>query len=397
MAGEFKVNGVSFATESGGTLTVNNSKVRLPSSGNGIEDSSGNSVLSESGGNVSLTAKNATVTGDFVPSQPMMFRNKVINGAMLINQRGSTAVSAGTNNVFSVDRFNVGLAGGTAAYTLNNTAEAPSGSGFSKSFHIDVTTADTSMDASHGYYLRYKFEGQELQDLCKGTSSSKEVTLSFWVKSPKSGIHIIELFDLDNTRHISKSYNVASADTWQKIIINFAGDTTGSLDNDNLASFTIHWWLAAGTDFSGGTLNTSWNAYVGPNRAVGQVNIMDDTSNNFYITGVQFELGSSATPFEHRPIGTELGLCQRYFEKVEYSIGAVGGTVSTRKTRFPFRFAVDKRATPAVTISSSAVIRCNTPTATEVYTTSATISTTNTHTNGDDYSAQGSFTAAIEL
>ena len=104
MAGEFKVNGVSFATESGGTLTVNNSKVRLPSSGNGIEDSSGNSVLSESGGNVSLTAKNATVTGDFVPSEPMMFRNKIINGAMQISQRGD-ATGVTTTTYGGPDRF----------------------------------------------------------------------------------------------------------------------------------------------------------------------------------------------------------------------------------------------------------------------------------------------------
>jgi len=109
------------------------------------------------------------------------------------------------------------------------------------------------------------------------------------------------------------------------------------------------------------------------------------------------ELGTVATPFEHRPISVELSLCQRYFEKIGYSIGAVAGSVGSRGTRFPYRFAVDKRATPSVTISSSATVRCSVPTDSEVYTTSVTLRTTNSNTDGDDYSAQGSFTAAIEL
>jgi hypothetical protein len=112
---------------------------------------------------------------------------------------------------------------------------------------------------------------------------------------------------------------------------------------------------------------------------------------------VQLEEGTVATPFEHRPYGMELSLCQRYFEKINYSIGAVAGSSSGRGTRFPFRFAVDKRATPSVTISSSSTVRCTVPTDSEVYETSVTLRTTNSNTDGDDYSAQGSFTASIEL
>jgi hypothetical protein len=271
---------------------------------------------------------------------------------MQINQRGSTAVSAGTDNVYSVDRFNVGTAGGTATYTLNNAAEVPSGSGFAKSFHLDVSTADVSMDTSDGYYLRYKFEGQDLQFLCKGTSNTKNVTLSFWVKSPKAGIHIVELFDTDNTRHISKSYNVAVANTWQKVSLNFTGDTTGAFDNDNQLSLIINWWLAAGTNFTSGTLNTSWNAYTAANRAVGQVNIMDSTSNNFYITGVQLEEGTVATPFEHRPYGTELALCQRYFQiSPAYAyLPAANGNATSVETNF--FLPTPMRATPTFSTST---------------------------------------------
>lgn len=112
---------------------------------------------------------------------------------------------------------------------------------------------------------------------------------------------------------------------------------------------------------------------------------------------VQVELGTVATDFEHRPISVELSLAQRYFEKIGYSVGAVAGTVSNRATRFPFRFAVDKRVTPSVTIVSTSNTRCNTPTDSEVYTTSVTLRATNNNTDGDDYSGQGSFTASAEL
>ena len=151
MAGEFKVNGVSFATESGGTLTVNNSKVRLPSSGNGIEDSSGNSVLSESGGKTSIN-----LTGDFVPSNSFMFRNLMYNGAMQINQRGTVSVSSG--NAYGCDRWQVCRAGGDAQYDLKESTDVPVGKGFAKSFHIDITTADASLGASDGYFFRQQFD-----------------------------------------------------------------------------------------------------------------------------------------------------------------------------------------------------------------------------------------------
>ena len=161
MAGEFKVNGVSFATESGGTLTVNNSKVRLPSSGNGIEDSSGNSVLSESGGNVSLTAKNATVTGDFVPSNSLMFRNKVINGGMKLSQRGTsfnfvhdgTTLWGGASSGYTLDRFqfNTSNIGGADTYdgTISQysmSAAELNTTGHSKALKLLTGTAESPIE-----------------------------------------------------------------------------------------------------------------------------------------------------------------------------------------------------------------------------------------------------------
>ena len=343
MAGEFKVNGVSFATESGGTLTVNNSKVRLPSSGNGIEDSSGNSVLSESGGNVSLTAKNATVTGDFVPSEPMMFRNKIINGAMQISQRGD-ATGVTTTTYGGPDRFQ-NILGSAGTWNLTKIADAPSGSGFSNSFRIACTTANSSLSSGSVYLFGQKIEGQNVQDLAYGTSSAKNVTLSFWVKSSLTGTYIIEFVKETGTRQINRSYTINAADTWEHKSVTIPGDTSSALANDNTAELAVYWWLVAGTAYTSGTLNTSgWATEINANRAVGQVNLASSTSNEIRITGVQLEIGSSATPFEHRLMGMELELCQRYYQKIVgggaayWSNGTVVGVAS---------FTVEMRDTPS--------------------------------------------------
>lgn len=349
MAGEFKVNGVSFATESGGTLTVNNSKVRLPSSGNGIEDSSGNSVLSESGGNISLTAKNATVTGDFVPSEPMMFRNKIINGDMRISQRGdSTGVT--TTTYGGPDRFQ-SILGTAGTWSLSKSTDAPSGSGFSNSFKWDCTTANNSLSASSILMFGQKIEGQNVQDLAYGTSSAKNITLSFWVKSNLTGTYILEFFKETGSRQINRSYTINSANTWEHKSVTIPGDTSGALANDNTAEFAVYWWLVAGSDFTSGTLNTSaWANSTNANRAVGQVNLASSTSNEIYITGVQLEVGSSATPFEHRPIGMELGLCKRYYAtgRVSGLVGYAGGRLSSFTD---VNFEVEMRAIPTAYVS----------------------------------------------
>jgi hypothetical protein len=189
----------------------------------------------------------------------------------------------------------------------------PTGQGFANSLRVDVTTVDSSLDSNDYYFIDQKIEGQDLQQLAKGTSNAKSVTASFWVRATKTGTYILGLFDDDNDRHISKTYNISSADTWEYKTITFEGDTTGVLDNDNNASSTLRWFLGAGTSYTSGTLATSWTTGVAANQAVGQVNFFDSTSNDFYITGVKLEVGSVATEFDHRSYGEELALCQRYY------------------------------------------------------------------------------------
>ena len=244
-------------------------------------------------------------------------RNLIINGSMCVYQRGSGTLPSGTSlTYYGPDRWRVYKETSTAVATLSQDTDVPSGQGFKYSYKIDVTTGDSSVAAGDRCDMIYRFEGQDLQQLKKGTSSAESVTLQFWVKSPKTGTHICELFDNDNSRQISKAYTVNTANTWEYKTITFEGDTTGTLDSDANLSLQIAWWLIAGSTYSGGTLNTSWATNTSANRAVGQVNVLDDAANNFLITGVQLEIGDVATPFEHRSYGDELARCQRYYLKL---------------------------------------------------------------------------------
>ena len=242
-------------------------------------------------------------------------RNLIINGAMLINQRGSVTAASGTAVTYGgVDRWRIYKQDSTAVLDISQSTDVPSGQGFKYSYKVDVTTADSSAAADDRCDVIFRWEGQDLQHLKKGTSEALATTLSFWVKSSKTGTHICEMFDNDNSRQISKVYTVNTADTWEHKTITFEGDTTGALAADNGNSMQISWWLMAGSNTAGGTLSTTWTSNTQANRAVGQVNVLDSTSNEWYITGVQLEVGNTATAFEHRSYADELARCQRYFQ-----------------------------------------------------------------------------------
>ena len=268
-------------------------------------------VLLKDGGVGSATAAIAAYLSSINGGQIGGNRNLIINGAMQVAQRGT---QTGITSAYTAcDRWQFVRSGATIVDASQST-DVPSGEGFSKSLKIDVTTADSSVAAGDFAHVRTRFEGQDLQQLRKGTNSAKSLTLSFWVKSAKTGTHIVELYDLDNTRQVSKSYSIASANTWQNVTLQFPADTSGAFDDDNAASLQVAWWLLAGSDFSSGTLNTSWASSTDANRIVGQVNVMDDAANNFYLTGIQLEVGEQATPFEHRSYGDEWQRCRRYFQ-----------------------------------------------------------------------------------
>jgi hypothetical protein len=242
------------------------------------------------------------------------FRNRIINGDMRIAQRGtSTSLVAGSSNGLSADRF-WGFNIGAGACSIIQASTVPSSAfGFTNSLQIDVTTADASIGSADLYMVRQTIEGLNIADLAWGTANAKTLTLSFWVRSSKTGTHFVAFKNYDQNRCYAASYAVSSADTWEQKTITVSGDTTGTWLTNNSGGIQVVWCLAVGSNFQTATAN-AWASGDGYATSA-QVNVMDSTANDFYITGVQLEVGSTATEFERRPIGTELALCQRYFWK----------------------------------------------------------------------------------
>ena len=240
-------------------------------------------------------------------------RNIIINGAMQIAQRGTSASGlGGTNNDYqTVDRFKI-IAVSTAGRVTMSQADSGL-SGFKKSLKLQVTTADTSIASGELFGISQAIEGQDLQQLKKGTSDAEQVTLSYYVKGNAAANYTVEISDADNTRHNTQSFSVTT--DWTRVVHTFAADTTGALDNDNATSFQIAWWLHAGSDFNGGTFTeNTWASRTNANRVdSNDTSFFDSTDRTFEITGVQLEVGSTATPFEHRSFGEEKRLCLRYY------------------------------------------------------------------------------------
>ena len=280
---------------------------------------------------------------------PYARKNLIINGDMRIAQRGTSTASITTGGYYTVDRWRLDY-GTAGTWTMSRDTDVPTGQGFATSMKWDCTTANASLSAGSAMIINQRIEGQNLQHLKKGTSNAESVTLSFWVKSNKTGTYIAEIYDNDNTRQISKSYTIASADTWEKKTLTFAGDTTGTLGNDNDTSLFVNLWLVAGTDLTSGTLNTSWSSVTASNRAVGQVNLADNTANYINITGLQLEIGDSASDFEFVPYDMEFASCQRYYQVGDVHLFAGGGGSGDGTVLFP----VQMRANPTVTFSDSA-------------------------------------------
>jgi hypothetical protein len=266
---------------------------------------------------MSKAAELAALIANVNKGSSLAAKNLFINGGMDVSQRSTSEASQTTvDGYVCADRWSIQL-GSSGTFTISQSTDVPSGYGFSNSTKFDCTTADAS--PNYGL-IRQRFEGQNVQVLNKGTSSAVPVTLSFWVKSNLTGNFQVNLQDIDTSgsRHIGATYSISSANTWEKKEITFAGDTTGALDNDNAASFNVEWWLAAGSTYNSGSVPTSWAAEANGNRAAGlNVSIGSSTSNDFYITGCQLEIGEKATEFEHEPFETTLRKASRYYSQID--------------------------------------------------------------------------------
>ena len=283
------------------------------------------------------------------------FRNLMVNGDMAIAQRASSVSSHSADSYVNIDRwktrvFNQGV------FTVSQSTTVPAGEGFASSQKWDCTTADGSPAASDFLIFEQKMEGQNLQHLEYGTSSAKKLTVSFHVRSNKTGAYTIGLYSADGSRHIESSYTISSADTWEKKIVTFAGDTGGTINNDNGEGMKLWFWLGAGSNFSSGTHATSWAAYSQANVLVdNQVNMADSTDNEWYITGVQLEVGDDASDFEKLPFDVQLQRCQRYYYQIpnvptsDYKQLGVGSLASASLASFDNEHIVPMRAAPTIT------------------------------------------------
>ena len=283
-------------------------------------------------------------------------RNLIINGAMQVAQRGTSSTSTGYQ---TVDRFSV-TSGNTdeLAFTQSQSTTVPSGQGFSNSLKIEVTTAETTLASNEFFRFQHKVEAQNLQQLAYGTSSAKSITLSFWVRSSLTGKYSILVFQEDATRSNTPSFTISAADTWEKKTITLDGDTGGTINNDNGTGLLLNFILAAGTDYAG-TPHTGWGAYTTTDDFAhdDQVNFIAQTG-TFYITGIQLEVGETATPFEHRSYGDELARCQRYYYFHGQGTGSntgdigIGSYYSSSSLDVVVQFPVTMRATPTVDATS---------------------------------------------
>ena len=279
-------------------------------------------------------------------------RNIIINGAMQVAQRGTSATSTGfqtcdriqflTNNT---DNF---------AFTVSQSSTAPDG--FSTSQKLDCTTAESSLDADELARFLYKIEGQDVQHFNYGSSASEEVTVSFYVRSNVTGVYTVEFrLNADGVSTITKQYTISSANTWERKILKLPTNTATSITNDNSNGFEIAFCVAAGSNFTTGSLGTSWATTATSSRYAGQAaNIMSSTDNEWYITGIQMEVGSQATPFEHRSVGEELKLCQRYFAK-EDGVKMRNFTGSSIAVSIPHLWKTTMRAAPTITGTNASV------------------------------------------
>lgn len=259
-------------------------------------------------------------------------RNLIINGAMQVAQRGDVTGITG-ESYGGPDRFELN-ASSIGTFTISQSSTAPTG--FKNSWKVDCTTADASPASGDLLLVSYRIEGQDLQQLAYGTSGAKAITLSFYVRSNKTGTYNVQFQQIDNSfKQAVLSYTISSADTWEFKSITVPGDTSGLINDDNGDGLALFWILGAGSTFTSGGERSTYTAFANGDVAPTQtVNLADNTANEWMITGVQLEVGEQATPFEHRSFGDELQRCMRYYEK-SYDYDTAPGTTAAYPGNLP--------------------------------------------------------------
>jgi hypothetical protein len=301
-------------------------------------------ITDASGGNT------ATINSYTPTESNMAGRNRIINGDMRIDQRNAGALVAGAaGNIYGVDRFPVGVFGaGTGRISTQQSSTTPTG--FVKSLVNTVTTADAAPPSAYGYCVFQRIEGNNTADLMWGTSNAQPITISFWVRSSLTGNYVISTVNNGVTWGYSTTYTINTANTWEYKTITIDGATSGTWETDSNVGIGLIFGLGGGADRQA-TLN-SWYAPTGtntPTDATGCVDWIATSGATFYLTGVQLEVGSVATPFERRFYGQELQLAQRYYQKTGGYFAATQVTSELYATG-SCGVKVDMRANPTATL-----------------------------------------------
>ena len=317
-------------------------------------DSSGNLLVG------TTSAATPSTTGYISVANTFGFKNRLINGAMVIDQRNAGAsVTPTTDLTYTLDRFNVRLSVTSKFSVQQNAGAVTPPAGFTN--YLGVTSLSAySISASDYFGIAQRVEGFNVSDLNWGTASAQSVTLSFWVRSSLTGTFGVTFVNSASSRAYPATYTISTANTWEQKSITVAGDTSGTWVTNNGVGVQITWGLGYGT--SNSTTANAWNAGTGF-MATGATSVVGTNGATFYITGVQLEKGSTATSFDYRPYGTELQLAQRYFEK-SYAQGTVAGAtglanaalatgISPNDVTVTAIYKVTKRASPTVTLYAS--------------------------------------------
>ena len=285
-------------------------------------------------------------------------RNVIINGAMNVSQRATSATGLGSSDPSyqTLDRFRMNI-GGTSAgrFTMAQDSSAPEG--FANSLKLSCTTADTSIAANELLSLQQRIEGQNLQMFAKGTTSAKPYAVSFYVKGNASATYTCELEDGDNSRRVAKEFSVTT--DWARVELSFPKDTTGAFDDDNALSLSLNIFLHGGSNFTSGTFSSNtWESISNTTRlSDSQTSFFDSTDRTFFITGVQLE-PISVTEFEHEPFERTLDKCYRYFQSHIsgdlYTGFAVGTGQTTGRIRSEgYQYFTTMRSAPSLTVSDA--------------------------------------------
>ena len=315
-----------------------------------------------------MATKVNPVTGalDYYEQALPSFRNKIHNGAMQIAQRTTSTNFAynGTTNGYVLDRFRIytnnlqNWAGTVSQHTMSSSEHNTTG--FTNALKFLTTNPESTIDNNEYVRIDTKLEGQDVKNLQYGTASAKSSTLSFWVNSSVTGTYGITFYSqCSQSRALNVTYTIDSANTWEHKTITIVGDTGEAHADDNTLGIMIIWSLASGSNYDS-VNSTSWANYTTTNLNGGhqQDGVVTTDDAVFYLTGVQWEIGTSSTPFEHRPIGVETSLCQRYYFSSSFKFG---GRVTTGSgNRETISFPNTMRTAASVTLSSESKINVGT-------------------------------------